>query len=337
MWAADEADLSQAARHDRGLVPSETKRQNYWWNHMAKMKQRENSKDNTPGALWLGSEQGFPEITPQLPTVGLGMRLFRIVVALLGVLLLADGVYNVLSAVSNPPWSIVNAVIGVATAIIGLFISIRYIILVGRSASSEAGVVNVADPIALTQLLFNLERMGFYKYTDSWVVNKLRTAALLDGDLFYPLNRRAFMANEDVIGPHEIDEFISMISPYLKMMRVSINSFSETFDEAGNYAIKVNGKSYIIHTADEVGKITEQDYAALVAKRTTTMLNRLFETARAEERVYLRKVNDYYQFIFITPKMYQLIWESAALKDEAKPQEVDEESQNKKRGNEQTD
>jgi len=252
------------------------------------------------------------------------MRLLRLIVALLGLLVAAGGIYNILSAFSNPPWSVINTVIGMVAGIFGLYIFFRFMALTLRPAGLADGETNVLDHVAFSRLMLDLDRMGFYKYTDSWMVDKLRAAALLNGDLFYPLNRRTFLAKADTLRPGSVDEFISMISPYLKMMKVSINNFSETYDEAGNYAFKVNGHSYTVHTSDEVGKISEQVYGALVAKRSAAMLNRLFETAKAEERAYLRKVDDYYQFIFITPKMYNLIQESAALADANKPQAIEE-------------
>jgi hypothetical protein len=194
-----------------------------------------------------------------------------------------------------------------------------FAILVGLLCSACSG----AHSEARTQLtaVSRLDELGFFEYTDRSQLAQVRKQIARDPDagVFSPDTHRFFFADAEDLAEGGVDELLRELEPTLRRAGVTALSLDENFAE-DHYDVVVNGKRYLILSAEQIESDHIWDYAGA---RTVSLINDLLSTAGSDERAYgYARDNDFGVFL-LTPELRD---EIAAVVDSPRdePYEVDD-------------
>ncbi|MFD0050097.1 hypothetical protein ACFVHQ_12310 [Actinomycetes bacterium NPDC127524] len=153
-----------------------------------------------------------------------------------------------------------------------------------------------------TLLLDELESIGFFKYLDLDKINEVKEETI-KSEYLYGDTGRDFLADEEDLSEGGVGTFLFEISPFLEKQGIQLIINNEDFN-GEKYEIKVNGEKYVLYTQDEV---ENEEYVEINTQRAFSIINKLLEGARSEERLFaLYGWNDLVA-IFLTNEMYERI------------------------------
>ena len=150
--------------------------------------------------------------------------------------------------------------------------------LIRRHRSSRETLGNNAE------LANQLERLGLFKYSDPSSVPELKSEIVrlgIPGFFEEDGKGRAFLADAESLAEGGVATFLDQIGPFLRNQGVRIDSLAEDFGE--QYAIKINGRSHILYSAQE---LREKEIWGLTPARTFAIVNGLLDQAGSPERLY---------------------------------------------------
>jgi hypothetical protein len=173
----------------------------------------------------------------------------------------------------------------------------------------------------MKELLDELETLGFYRYTDPRLVERIQARTVESGYLYDEAVGRTFFADAEHLAEGGVKDFINAIVPFLAKQNVLIRSVEENFNIGGEYSVTVNGRTFVMYTQEE---LETAEIWELTTIRAFSMVNTLLKQAEASERLhYLYGGNDMLA-VFLTPDMYRLIARRVDQDETEKPRSVDD-------------
>jgi hypothetical protein len=151
----------------------------------------------------------------------------------------------------------------------------------------------------LTELLDELESMGFYQYVASERIPEVKAEAYESGYL-YGETGRFFWADAEDLMEGGVGSFFLELQPFLEKQGVYFTIDAENvMDE--NYEIVVNKEKYILYIQNE---IQTEEFSETVTQRAFSIINKLLEKAGSKERLFaLYGWNDQVA-VFLTNEMH---------------------------------
>ena len=180
-----------------------------------------------------------------------------------------------------------------------------------------------------SELVLQLESLGYYCYVDPAQLNEVRALALKSGYVFGSETRREFPADAEELPSDGVTDFLRDIEPFLRAQGVTLQ-IEDTDCDGAEYFVRVNGRRFPIYTREE-NELTkrgiqppEGDVWLLSTRRTMELVNWLLEDAGSPERMYISGGWNDQRAIFLTPEMHRLIEKSGVVADEDVPCSVED-------------
>jgi hypothetical protein len=176
--------------------------------------------------------------------------------------------------------------------------------------------------MTLLQLLDDLERMGFYKYSPDDKIDGLKRTALKTGNIYGygDATKRYYAADSESLTECGVNRFLQRTEAFLVSQGVIIRAIENECDYPEKYSIVVDGVRFQLFSPAESASADLWD---LVTKRSFAMINYLLERAGSPERLYQLYTGNDTSGVFLTEEMYQQILLSGLLTDQGIPQPIE--------------
>lgn len=173
------------------------------------------------------------------------------------------------------------------------------------------------ENINIELLINDLEKMGFYKYTEPKLIEENKQESIRTGYPFGEETGRQYSADSEDLSEGGVGEFLNEIKSFLDRQKVHFTINNEDFAE--QYEIEVNNEKVILYTNEE---LENEDYADLTTRRAFAIISELLEKAGSHERIYaLYDWNDQLA-IFLTNEMFERINGDHEIEDREKPRVI---------------
>jgi hypothetical protein len=172
----------------------------------------------------------------------------------------------------------------------------------------------------MKQLLDDLERLGFYKYTAPELVESAKAEAIKTGYLYSEPTHRDHFADSEDLAECGVRMFLQSIGQFLKDQGVVFSSVEDDFDFGDSYSVIVDGARFVMYTEEEGAA---QNSWELTTRRALSLVNAYLTKAGSNERIYFLYGGNDTQAVFLTPEMFHLICESPLIKNSEKPNSVE--------------
>lgn len=157
---------------------------------------------------------------------------------------------------------------------------------------------------AVTKLLDELDRLGFYRYCTPADVAAARARALADGYLFETETCRTFFADAEAIAEGGVGDFVDEVRPFLDRAGIDVPRIVEVATEP-DYVVRVGD---VDHTIYEAAQADSAYLWALAQARAMRIVNYILAAGGSDERVYALIAGGNESIaVFLTPAMHAAI------------------------------
>lgn len=186
--------------------------------------------------------------------------------------------------------------------------------------SKENKEISKENSKGINELILNLEKLGFYKYSEPSKIEEIKTECIKFGYVYgWEDTYRDFHVDAESIAEGGFEGFYKEINAFMEKQGIKL-IVSDVIYSGYLYSVKINDVNYEILKGDEF----EKENWEFATDRCFSIINKVLMEKGTKERIYKLYGGNDLRAVFLTEEMYNEIRSFKELSEKEKPRSVPE-------------